>query len=377
MREIVAFAAALMLAGCASPGPPLPPTLNLPQVVSASGLTATRVGDEVRLHWTTPTQTTDKLPIKGPITAEVCRESILPSPAKASNSCPAVTRVQVTSGPSDAIDRLPPQLTIGPAWVLVYRVQLLNKAGRTAGPSPAVLAAAGAAPDPVADFAGSVTREGVVLRWRPESDAGGSKETVELDRTTLDAAAAASSSRSNALPGTEKHSAQARFRAGESTATTDVGGTLDRTAEIGHSYGYTAQRVDVAELAGQSLELRSVPTAALAFTVRDEFPPGVPEGLVAVPGAAEGDAETPAVDLSWDPDLDPDAKVRVAGYRVYRRDDGENEWRRIGPDLVTASAYRDPTVAAGHRYAYRVTAVSTTGHESGPSAEAAETAPGT
>src|SRR5579863_10782647 len=44
------------LAGCASPGPPLPPSLKLPEVVS-SGLTATRVGDEVRLHWTTPART--------------------------------------------------------------------------------------------------------------------------------------------------------------------------------------------------------------------------------------------------------------------------------------------------------------------------------
>ena len=46
-------------AGCASPGPPQPPSLNLPEVVK--DLTAERVGDVVQLHWTTPDMTTDRL----------------------------------------------------------------------------------------------------------------------------------------------------------------------------------------------------------------------------------------------------------------------------------------------------------------------------
>ena len=37
----------------------------------------------------------------------------------------------------------------------------------------------------------------------------------------------------------------------------DAGGTVDRTAQIGHSYRYTAQRVRSVELAGQKLEVRS------------------------------------------------------------------------------------------------------------------------
>jgi fibronectin type 3 domain-containing protein len=68
----------------------------------------------------------------------------------------------------------------------------------------------------------------------------------------------------------------------------------------------------------------------------------------------------------------------VAGYRVYRRETGANNsgvWARLGSQLVTTAAYRDLTVGAGHRYAYRVTAVSTAGNESAPSIEAVETAP--
>jgi fibronectin type 3 domain-containing protein len=110
--------------------------------------------------------------------------------------------------------------------------------------------------------------------------------------------------------------------------------------------------------------------------VRDVFPPETPEGLVAVPGFAGADnaARKPTIDLSWEPDTEPD----LAGYRVYRRElDGTTPevWRTLGAELVTVPAYRDLSVGSGQRYAYQVTAVSGAGNESGPSAEAVETAP--
>jgi hypothetical protein len=146
------------------------------------------------------------------------------------------------------------------------------------------------------------------------------------------------------------------------------------------------------------------------------FPPEAPAGLVAAPGfvypsdqrspgtpglASEGDAQKPAIDLSWDPNPEP----RVAGYRVYRRDAEGGEWKRLehhpseqrplagGPELrpqqakdrspgtpglaalVREASYRDATVVAGRSYAYRVTAVSEAGNESGPGNEVTEIAP--
>jgi fibronectin type 3 domain-containing protein len=105
--------------------------------------------------------------------------------------------------------------------------------------------------------------------------------------------------------------------------------------------------------------------------VRDVFPPETPKGLVAVPGMA-GDAATiaPTIELSWDPDVEP----RLAGYRVYRGEEGSPGWVRVGPALVTEAAYRDLKVTPGRKYSYRVTAVSTAGKESAPSAEVTETA---
>ena len=411
----IAAAAVLLLAGCASPGPPLPPSLKLPEVVT--DLTARRVGDQVMLHWTTPTRTTDKLLIRGTVTAEICRAAgaggaqaqaaTARRPGRtAASECAVVLREIVTPGASDAMDPLPEALTSGPARLLEYRVQLKNAAGRTAGPSPAAVAAAGAAPERVEELHATAAKQGVVLEWRPEAVSG---ETVELDRTTVSVsgAAAAASQRMDALPGAGKEPAESRFRAGEAAGAMDAGGTVDRTAAIGATYRYTGQRVRSVAVGGQTLELRSAPSAAATVEVRDVFPPEAPAGLVAAPGfvypsdqrspgtpglTSEGDTQKPAIDLSWDPNPEP----RVAGYRVYRRDaDHPSEQRPLagGPglppqqakdrlpgtpgiaELVREASYRDATVVAGRSYAYRVTAVSDAGNESGPSAEVTETAP--
>jgi len=413
--------AMVLLGGCASPGPPQPPSLKLPEVVS--DLTAGRVGDEVRLHWTTPLRTTDKLLIAGPVEAEVCRET----PASATTASarvgrnagkgeatapcsPVLLRVQVTPGDSEAVDALPASLTAAPARLLAYRVQLRNVAGHTAGASPAVYVASGPAPQAVQELRGRATKAGIVLEWRPEAQGTGNREqgtegaeSIELDRTTLQPATAntttttASNSmattaglgpeRKGGLPGVAKEPSESRFHAGGAV---DVGGTVDRTAQIGHAYRYTAQRVRSVGLGGQKLELRSVPSAEVTVEMKDVFPPEAPAGLVAVPGfvgepsagqSAElaGERAAPpiqklAIDLSWEPDME----LRVAGYRVYRRDlngDAASVWLRLGSELVPVAAYRDLSVVAGHRYAYRVTAVSEAGNESAPSGEVVEIAP--
>ena len=428
--EAVAAGAGLtlvLLAGCASPGPPLPPSLKLPEVVS--GLTASRVGDEVRLRWTTPSRTTDKLLIAGPIEAEICRENLAAASATAVKGgqnaapgarenvatapcSPVVLRKRVTPGASEAVDALPAELTAAPARLLAYRVQLRNAAGRTAGASATVFAASGPAPQAVEDLRGKATKAGVVLEWKT---ATGEAETVELDRNIIQSPTAATSTTTattagsgaehkGALPGTTKEPTESRFRSGSELV--DAGGTIDRTAQIGHAYCYTAQRVRSVELGGQKLELRGVASAEVTVAVRNVFPPEAPVGLVAVPGfagepsvgqapgqsaAQTGEhnmgrvggqspgqageqAQRPAIDLSWEPDLEP----RIAGYRVYRRDldgDAPAVWRRLDAELVPMAAYRDLSVMAGRRYGYRVTAVSEVGNESASSNEVVETAP--
>ena len=384
VRAVLVALTALVagLVGCASPGPPLAPSLKLPEIVSGTSLTATRVGGEVRLYWTTPTRTTDKLLIAGPITAEICRETVesagvVQSPRR-NVPCSVVGRVQVAPGASDAVDALPGALVAGPVRLLAYRVQLRNSAGRTAGPSAAVFAASGPAPQPIENWGGKPSKIGAVLEWKPEA---GGDEAIELDRTLVESPAAAQAKENaaaespvNSLLGAQKEPAESRLRVDAAPGgAMDAGGTIDRGALIGRTYRYTAQRVRSVAVGGQTLEVRSVPTPEVTVAMRADFSPDAPAGLVAVPGfSGETDAaRRPAIDLSWDPNAEP----RIAGYRVYRRDAEAETWQRLNAELVGVAAYRDASVAAGHRYAYRVSAVNVAGIESARSEEVVETAP--
>src|SRR3954451_2988562 len=57
--------------GCASPGPPQPPSLKLPKPVD--DLTAHRKGDRVLLTWTPPQKTTDNQNLRHAGPTLICR----------------------------------------------------------------------------------------------------------------------------------------------------------------------------------------------------------------------------------------------------------------------------------------------------------------
>jgi hypothetical protein len=365
-----ALTVALALAtGCASPGSPLPPSLKLPQ--TPTDLTATRVGSHVVLRWTTPARTTDRVLVTGPVTAEVCRDSAATTGRSAStqraarqSACNVVTRVQVNPGSSQAEDTLPPAMTTGAPAVLAYRVQLLNAAGRTAGPTAAVYAPAGAAPEPLTGLRATSTKPGVVLEWihptgMPDP---GAADSVELDRVLASVTdAKAGPARDVLLAGSEDQT-ESRFSA------RDTGGAIDRTAQAGKTYRYTVQRVWQVPFQGKTLESQSEPSAAVEVAVQSVFPPDMPKGLIGAPAYSE--LGKPAVDLSWEPNVE----LHVAGYKVYRRS-GVEPWRLLTQSPVTVAAYRDADVTAGDRFTYRVTAVNDTGMESPPSAEVTQSAP--
>ncbi|MFP5266244.1 MAG: hypothetical protein ACLGQU_02670 [Acidobacteriota bacterium] len=175
----LALAAALALAGCASPGPPQAPSLHLPQPVS--DLTVQRIGDTVQLHFTAPSQSTDKMALRGSIPGEFCRQ--LPQ-----QKCIAVpsSKVSIQAGNSGDqgqsqgvdgsaaaktqitwIDKLPPKLASGPVRLLTYRVEFFSLAQRSAGLSNPAYTATGPAPAPVTGLRALGTRLGILLRWNP------------------------------------------------------------------------------------------------------------------------------------------------------------------------------------------------------------------
>ncbi len=380
-----------LAAGCASPGPPQPPSLNLPEVVK--DLTAERVENVVQLHWTTPEMSTDRINVQGAMTAEICRITGATS-APLTQSCTLVKRLPVQPGPTQADETLPPFLTVDPPILLAYRVRIFNVHSRSAGLSNEAFAPAGVAPPAVEQLRATDTRDGAMLEWEQKNTAA----AVELDRLVVGAEGDVveppqrktkpkSSSKSAIKKPPASHPAPApaslpkplqlkpvtpiEVKLRTPAQPEDSGGTIDHTAQKGETYRYTAQRVRSVSLGGHNLELRSAISSPVTVAMRDIFPPHAPSGLEAVPGGAT--AADRSIDLSWTPDVDAD----LAGYIVYRQDIDKKgvvagTATRLNLTPVVGPAYRDQTAMAGRRYAYRVTAVDTAGNESAPSADVQE-----
>jgi hypothetical protein len=109
-------------------------------------------------------------------------------------------------------------------------------------------------------------------------------------------------------------------------------------------------------------ELESLDSPSRTVTPQDFTPPPPLVNLVAVPTRR-------GVDLRWDPSPATD----IAGYRVYRRREGEPKPVRLTPELLKTPHFVDGQAERGQTYYYTVTAVddSRRANESLPSEEAA------
>jgi hypothetical protein len=350
----LATAAALLLIGCASPGPPKPPSLHLPK--PANDLTAQRIGDTVELRLEAPSRSTDGLPLPAKVlTVRVCRQlehaACAPLPALTRPAMPS------TATQPDAItivDPLPSPLTTGAPRLLGYRVTLANAAGRDAGPSPLAFTAAGASPEPVAGFAAEGSRLGVVLRWQPAQQKALPSHVVLTREDT-------------SLPARPRSKQPARVR----LAANADGQTLDTDVKPGVAYRYTAERLTTVAIGGRTLELRSAPTDGVMLTLELRYPPLPPAGLVAAGFATETGAGGVgfAVDLNWQPVDEPGLLAGLDGYNVYRETldasgAAVSTRAKLNAQVVAIPAFHDATAVAATRYRYSVTAVDGAGNES-------------
>jgi hypothetical protein len=354
-----------LLAGCAQMGPPVPPSLELPKIVS--DLKAVRKGDKVYLRWTVPTQTTDGQTV-GPLgVTRICR-----SPDQKTTRCEQVGQVRVSAsagGKSSGlakettyVDMLPPEVQQDPTKILSYSVSVENESGRSAGLSNGVEVPAAASLPAPADFRAQVTADGIVLTWAPIS-----------------------------VSSFDVHGSYRIYRQQEGNSTSILAGELpldpSSTQFVDHGFEwrktYLYRLTAVREVSGGMHPCGTVatprPDCATVYQIEgddtptvkafadDVFPPAVPSGLQAV---FSGEGQKPFVDLLWAPDAEGD----LAGYNVYRHEEGAQAVK-INPEPVKLSAYRDFAVQPGKQYFYSVTAVDVRGNESARSEEASERVP--
>lgn len=351
---VMSAMAPLILGGCATIGPPQPPSLELPK--PPADLRASRKGDRVLLSWTIPDTTTDRQTIRilGP--TQICRgPGVLKacgSPAGQVNT-PVPRREPSGKKPQGSYaDTLPAQLEgQSPSSSITYSVQVLNHDGRAAGLSNQVqvpLVRTLAAPR---EFRGRVEKEGVVLNWSGDAVPAASGDMQYVYRVYRHP------------EGSNEVTLAGETPAGQTEMT-----VTDTTIEWQNTYYYHAEAVT---LIGQADKTQRVvegdDTPEVKVFADDVFPPAVPTEVQAV---YSGPGQKAFIDLVWAPVADVD----LAGYNVYRREEGATAVK-VNAELVKTPAYRDTDVASGKRYFYSVSAMDVRGNESARSEEASESVP--
>jgi hypothetical protein len=350
------------LSSCGSPGIPVPPSLELPKPVS--DLRAMRKGSRVYLGWTVPTRTTERQTVRYLGPTRICR--VLNKPigdcrnpiAELAPHSQLSQRRKSPPQKSDLqasyVDVLPQQLqSNNPDAQVTYAVAVLNESGRSAGLSNEVKVPAAPTLPPPANLNAEVTAQGVRLFWLCDSqipnNLAGIQHRIRIYRKTQD----------------DRND----VRIGEADLNCETSSMLDQNIEWEKSYEYRATPVTVLTIAPDKnqREIEGDDTPTIRVFAHDAFPPTVPAGLQAV---ASGPGEPPSVDLVWRPDTDAD----LAGYNVYRNEEGGPS-SKLNSELVKTSAFRNQNVQPGRTYHYSVTAVDLRGNESELSEEAIETVP--
>jgi hypothetical protein len=238
-----------------------------------------------------------------------------------------------------------------PGASVTYAIEVPNAEGRSAGLSNQVhVPLVRTLPAP-RDFEASVTAQGVVLNWTSDAPPAPAPTVHYVYRVYR-----------------RQEGTHQQILAGEVTAGESALSLTDSSIEWERTYFYHADAVTVIgkETGGQE-EVEGDDSQDAKVFADDVFPPAVPSGLQAV---FSGPGQQPFIDLIWAPDTDAD----LAGYNIYRREEGQPPVK-LNPELVKTLAYRDASVAPGTHYLYSVTAVDLRGNESARSEEAGETVP--
>jgi hypothetical protein len=399
-----AFVSALLggfacLVGCASIGPPLPPSLELPR--PPSDLKAVRKGDKVSLTWTIPSRTMQRQTVRYLGNTNVCRSIVRavrtikegpkpgssgntqPEPQSAGKACEMIVGAVLPSanpagnGKKPAPKRaasftdmiLPSLQQADPYGSAIYAVEVLNTDNRGAGLSNSVSVSLVPTIAPFESFAAQVTAQGVLLSWQCPERSKAIKEVNYLFRIYRRPAYGAPEARIAELDANKCAGKLASETPNIQEAKEEAGTSfLDQTMVWETTYFYRGTVVSVLAPAGRSpIEVEGDDTPEVKIFAHDIFPPAVPTGLQAV---FSGPGQQPFIDLVWNPVTDAD----LAGYNIYRHEEGSAPIK-INSEPISTPAYRDIRVESEKTYFYSVSAVDERGNESARSEDTSESVP--
>jgi len=346
------------LCACGVPGAPQPPSLKLPKPVR--DLRAERKGDQVTLTWTAPRVTTDQEGIKQLGTTRICR-SLGTEPASACAAVGEIPGAQLSPAKPAGFAGTLTETLQQQRWAgfVTYSVEVQNIYGRSAGLSNQVQVSLAPALRAPVELKAEVTAQGIELRWRGDGHlkpgSGAWEGSYRVYREPLQEGARRVALDAGEMDNPQIVNAVVGFH------------FLDKSAEWENKYRYVVVPITRYGQGEQAGEFEGEESAVEVFA-RDVFPPAVPSGVEAVYTPVPQQAGF--IDLTWTPDTEAD----LAGYNVYRHEEGA-EAVKINAELVKTPAFRDNNVVAGHKYLYSVSAVDLRGNESGRSSVASEAVP--
>jgi len=341
----------VLLSGCAKTGEPRPPTVLVAR--PAVDLSAIQYSDQIMLTVSVPVQNTNGSTIGSPGTIEIWRRvedrTQGTSPAADAEFLKGAVKIQeITADKFPALQRdkrlvLRDDLSLADRSQIYskafrYSVRFVNRKKQSAGWSNQSIVAPVPIPPPPSNLSFDVSQDYIRLKWAAPVE--------NMDGSTPPRIAGFNIYRSE----DPKY-----FPPGPLNPDPTRGPEFDdRSFQFDKTYYYSVSIVGSRE----HPYAESLASPALMVVPRDTFPPGTPQNLNAV-------AAGPAVMLLWMAPPERD----VAGYRIYRQEDGEAAPRLLEPEAVKTLSYRDEKVQQGKKYSYRVSTVDTHGNE-GKAAEA-------
>jgi hypothetical protein len=120
--------------------------------------------------------------------------------------------------------------------------------------------------------------------------------------------------------------------------------------------------VSLISIGPYNLETRSPKTVIFAFVAGGSLDDlranaEMARRMVFVPDAVKAEMIEGYIELSWRPPIDPE----VSGYRVYRKAEGETDFRMISDGTISAARFKDYDVQEGRSYTYIIRPVTLQG----------------
>jgi hypothetical protein len=334
-------------------------------------LRAVRKGNKVELIWSQPLAITSRQStVSHLVSANICRSISSQVPALSDpiaacaqsvgkvtfkKSSGAVANATYGKSNTEITMRFTDSLPEGPEneslQFAIYNLELRDDHGRTAGFSNSVPVLLTPTPA-VEEFHSQVDERGVYLIWQDGIE--NRPSSVQFDYRIY--RREKGSSRKTAIPYLR---ALIHTREGDRWTGVDTNIEWEKT----YSYWVTPVAKVYAENGNLISEIQGEDSAPIQVTAHDLFPPAVPERLLA---KVSHSPKSKFVDLIWAPNTEKD----VAGYNVYRREEG-GQMARINSAPITMLSFQDTNVAAGRTYWYCISAVDLRANESAKSQEIA------